>query len=48
MGHQIRGSGAAWGKSPGRSERGKGRAEEAVEADAFAKGVNPIMYEIEE
>ena len=45
MGHQIRGSGAAWGKSPGRSERGKGKAEEA---DAFAKGVNPIMYEIEE
>ena len=47
MGHQIRGSGAAWGKSPGRSERGKGKAE-AMEADAFAKGVNPIMYEIEE
>ena len=30
------------------AERGKGRAEEAVEAAAFAKGVNPIMYEIEE
>ena len=41
MGHQIRGlgSGAAWGKSPGLKE------EAAV---AFAKGVNPIKYEIEE
>ena len=44
MGHQIRSSGAAWGKSLGRSE---GRKEE-VEASAFAKGVNPIKYEIEE
>ena len=42
MGHQIRSSGAAWGKSLGRSE---GRKEEAA---AFAKGVNPIKYEIEE